>query len=163
MPVIELTTGIAAPIGRVFDLARSIDLHTDSTAGTGERAVGGVTSGLIGPGQEVTWRARHFGVWQSLTVRVTAFERPVHFANAMLRGAFRRMEHHHWFEPSAGGTIMRDVFTFESPLGILGRIADFLFLARYMRSFLIARNRVIKAAAESGAWERYLGDAEREL
>lgn len=158
MPVIKLATEIAAPIGRVFDLARSIDLHTHSTGGTGERAVGGVTSGLIGPGQEVTWRARHFGVWQSLTVRVTAFERPVHFADAMIRGAFRRMEHHHWFEPSAGGTIMRDVFTFESPLGILGRIADFLFLTRYMRSFLIERNRVIKATAESDTWKRYLGE-----
>ena len=95
MPVIELFTVIDAPMERVFDLARSIDLHTDSTAGTGERAVGGVTSGLIGAGQEVTWRARHFGVWQSLTVRITAFERPTHFADAMLRGAFRRMEHHH--------------------------------------------------------------------
>ena len=158
MPVIELVTDIAAPVERVFDLARSIDLHTDSTAGTGERAVSGVTSGLIGAGQEVTWRARHFGVWQSLTVRVTAFERPVHFADAMIRGAFRRMEHHHWFEPSAGGTIMRDVFTFESPLGILGRIADFLFLTRYMRSFLIERNRVIKATAESDTWKRYLGE-----
>lgn len=71
MPVIELATSIAAPIERVFDLARSIELHTNSTLSTGERAVAGVTSGLIGQDEEVTWRARHFGVWQSLTVRVT--------------------------------------------------------------------------------------------
>jgi ligand-binding SRPBCC domain-containing protein len=159
MPTIELATAIAAPIERVFDLARSIDLHTNSTSSTGERAVAGVTSGLIGPGQEVTWRARHFGVWQSLTVRVTAFERPTHFADAMLRGTFRRMEHHHHFEPSSGGTTMRDVFTYESPLGILGRIADFVFLERYMRSFLIERNRVIKATAESDAWNQYVRNA----
>lgn len=156
MPVVELETFIAAPIERVFDLARSIDLHTHSTSSTGERAVGGVTAGLIGPGQEVTWRARHFGVWQTLTVRVTAFERPTHFADAMLRGTFRHMEHHHHFEASTGGTIMRDVFTFESPLGILGRIADRLFLGRYMGSFLVERNRVIKATAESDAWKKYL-------
>ena len=74
MPTIELATFVAAPIERVFDLARSIDLHTNSTSSTGERAIVGVTSGLIGPGQEVTWRARHFGVWQSLTVCVTVFE-----------------------------------------------------------------------------------------
>jgi hypothetical protein len=61
MSVIELATSIAAPTERVFDLARSIDLHTERTAGTGERAVAGVTSGLIGLGEEVTWRARHFG------------------------------------------------------------------------------------------------------
>ena len=100
MPTIELATSIAAPIERVFDLARSIDLHTSSTSSTGERAVAGITSGLIGAGQEVTWRARHFGVWQSLTVRVTVFERPTHFADAMLRGAFHSMEHHHHFEQS---------------------------------------------------------------
>ena len=159
MPTIELATSIAAPIQRVFDLARSIDLHTNSTSSTGERAIAGVTSGLIGPGQEVTWRARHFGVWQSLTVCVTVFERPTHFADAMLRGAFRSMEHHHYFEQSGSGTTMRDVFSFQSPLGIFGRIADFLFLTRYMKSFLLERNRVIKATAESDGWNQYIRDA----
>ncbi len=159
MPSIELATFIAAPIERVFDLARSIDLHTNSTSSTGERAIAGVTSGLIGPGQEVTWRARHFGVWQSLTVCVTVFERPTHFADVMLRGAFRSMEHHHYFEQSGSGTTMRDVFRFQSPLGILGRIADFLFLTRYMKSFLIERNRVIKATAESDGWNQYIRNA----
>ena len=159
MPTIELATSIAAPIERVFDLARSIDLHTNSTSSTGERAIAGVTSGLIGPGQEVTWRARHFGVWQSLTVRVTVFERPNHFADAMLRGAFRSMEHHHYFEQAGSGTTMRDVFSFQSPLGILGRIADSLFLTRYMKSFLIERNRLIKATAESDDWKQYIRNA----
>lgn len=158
MPVIELSTFIAAPIERVFDLARSIDLHTASTSSTGERAIGGITSGLIGDGQEVTWQARHFGVWQRLTVRITAFERPSHFTDAMLRGAFRRMEHHHSFETAPGGTMMRDVFTYESPLGILGKIADILFLEHYMRSFLLERNRILKAAAESDSWRQYLPD-----
>lgn len=156
MPLIELSTLIAAPPGRVFDLSRSIDLHMASTSATGERAIAGVTSGLIGLGQEVTWRAKHFGVWQSLSVRITAFERPSHFADTMLRGAFRSMEHHHYFEETETGTLMRDVFRFQSPLGILGHFADFLFLTRYMRAFLIERNRVIKATAESEAWRRFL-------
>lgn len=156
MPLILLSTEIAAPVERVFDLSRSIDLHTESTVSTGERAVAGVTSGLIGFGEEVTWRARHFGIWQKLTVRITAFERPTHFADTMLGGAFRRMEHHHWFEPTAAGTIMRDEFSFESPLGVLGRIANALVLTRYMRAFLRERNRVIKATAESDDWRRYI-------
>lgn len=156
MPLILLSTEIAAPVERVFDLSRSIDLHIESTGSTGERAVAGVTSGLIGLGEEVTWRARHFGIWQKLTVRITAFERPTHFADTMLGGAFRRMEHHHWFEPTAAGTIMRDEFSFESPLGVLGRIANALVLTRYMRAFLRERNRVIKATAESDDWRRYI-------
>jgi ligand-binding SRPBCC domain-containing protein len=156
MPVIELATPIAAPIERVFDLSRSIDLHMKSTARTGEKAVAGTTSGLIGMGEEVTWRARHFGIWQSLIVRITEFEPPTHFADVMLRGAFRRMEHHHYFERSLEGTVMRDSFSYESPLGILGRIADFLFLDCHIRSLLIERNRIIKATAESDAWIQYV-------
>ena len=161
MPVIEIVTSIAAPIDRVFDLARSIDLHTNSTSGTQERAIAGVTSGLIGAGDEVTWRARHFGVWQSLTVRITVFEPPHHFADVMLRGTFHRMEHHHYFDSASDGTIMRDVFSYESPLGFLGRIADVLFLERYMRSFILERNRVLKATAESDTWTQFLRDAEQ--
>ncbi|MEA3208800.1 MAG: hypothetical protein QOE70_1857 [Chthoniobacter sp.] len=160
MPVIKLESFIAAPVERVFDLARSIDLHTKSMTRTGERAVAGLTSGLIGPEQEVTWRAKHFGIWQSLTVRVTAFERPIHFADSMLRGAFSRMTHDHYFASSGAGTMMRDEFAYESPLGILGRLADCLFLERYLKSLLVERNRVIQAAAESEAWKQYLPPAQ---
>jgi len=97
MPVIELSTLILAPSERVFDLARSIDAHQDSTSGTEERAIAGVTKGLIGLNDEVTWEARHLGVRQRLTVRVTAFERPRHFQDAMVSGAFKRMVHDHEF------------------------------------------------------------------
>lgn len=156
MSVIQLSTSIAAPVDRVFDLSRSIELHMDSTSRTGERAVAGITSGLIGLGQEVTWRARHFGIWQSMTVRITEFERPVRFTDIMVRGVFRRMEHQHYFETSPDGTIMRDVFSYEAPLGIVGKITERLFLDRYLRSFLIERNAVIKRAAESDSWREYL-------
>ena len=156
MPVIELTTEIRAPLERVFDLARSIDLHMASTAQTGERAVAGVTSGLIDLGQEVTWRARHFGTWQHLTSRITTFVRPFHFRDSMVRGAFARFDHDHFFSPRGELTLMRDVFDFQSPLGILGRIADRLFLIDYMSRFLVARNALIKTVAETEQWRRYL-------
>ena len=156
MPVIELNTEIHAPVDRVFDLSRSVDLHVASTAHTGERAVAGVTSGLIELGQEVTWRARHFGVWQHLTSRITAFDRPAHFRDSLVRGIFRRFDHDHFFATSGGGTVMRDVFDFRSPLGILGRIADRLFLVRYMTHLLATRNALIKTVAESDQWQRYV-------
>jgi ligand-binding SRPBCC domain-containing protein len=156
VPLIELSTVICAPRERVFDLARCIDAHQDSTEATHERAVAGVTSGLIGPNDEVTWEAKHLGVRQKLTVRVTAFDRPAHFQDVMVRGAFKRMKHDHEFAELPNGTLMKDCFDFQSPLGILGRIVDWLFLARYMRRFLIRRNSVLKKLAESGAWSRYL-------
>ena len=112
MPRIELSTTIHAPIARVFDLARSIDLHSDSMANTDEKAVGGVTSGLIGANETGTWHARHFGVPQRLTSRITQFDPPHRFGDQMVRGAFKRFDHdHHFTAPSAEVTVMRDVLT----------------------------------------------------
>src|ERR1041384_6605475 len=128
MPVIKLSTLIHAPRERMFDLARSIDAHQDSAEGTEERAVAGVTKGLIGMNEEVTWEARHFGIRQRLTVRVTVFERPSHFQDIMISGAFNSMVHDHRFEQHQEGTLMRDRFEFSSPLGILGKVANGLFL-----------------------------------
>src|SRR5436309_14012495 len=162
MPVIELSTVISAPRERVFDLARSIDAHQDSTEGTSERAIAGVTKGLIGLNDEVTWEARHLGVRQRLTVRVTAFERPKRFQDIMVSGAFKSMIHDHEFSEHPQGTLMRDRFEFTSPFGILGAIVDRVFLAAYLRRFLVRRNEVLKHLAESAEWSRYLERAEPE-
>jgi ligand-binding SRPBCC domain-containing protein len=121
-----------------------------STAATGERAIAGRTSGLIGPGETVTWRARHLGVWQTLTSQVVAFDRPSFFADEMVQGAFHSFRHEHRFEVSGTGTDMHDTFAYTSPLGFLGRIADALFLKRYMRRLLEERNAVIRKYAEFG-------------
>src|ERR1700733_5245418 len=97
MVIVRLTTSIAAPPERVFDLARSIDAHQQSAEGTRERAIAGVTQGLIAMGDEVTWEARHFGIKQKLTVRITGFERPHRFQDSMVSGAFKSMRHDHEF------------------------------------------------------------------
>src|SRR6266436_6535066 len=129
--LIEISTLISAPRDRVFDLARSIDAHQDSTEGTQERAIAGVTSGLIGLNDQVTWEARHLGLRQRLTVRVTAFDRPRHFQDVMISGAFKSMAHDHEFADHPEGTLMSDRFEFKSPLGILGAIVDRAFLTAW--------------------------------
>ncbi len=149
MSVIKLETLIRAPIERCFDLSRDIDLHMRSTGHTRELAVAGVTTGLIGPGEEVTWQATHFGVRQRLTSRITVYNRPFHFRDSQVRGVFKRFDHDHVFEQGPNGlTMMRDLFDYESPLGWLGVIADRLFLEKYMKSLLKRRNALIKEAAE---------------
>ena len=110
--------------------------------------MGGKTSGLLDLGDEVTWEARHFGVKQRLTSRITAFDRPRHFRDSMVKGAFRRFDHDHYFEQAPGGTRCRDVFDFDAPLGPLGWLAEHLFLERYMRRFLETRCRLLKDLAE---------------
>src|SRR5689334_4165922 len=127
MPVIEIEVEIKAPIERVFDLARCIDLHEETMSRNNEKAVGGVTKGLISFGETVTWQATHFGVRQKLTSKITACNRPFHFQDVMIKGAFKSFTHDHFFEPKDEAVLMRDVFDYASPLWILGRIADALF------------------------------------
>lgn len=155
MVVLEEVTRIRAPIERCFDLSRSIDLHVQSTAETGERAVAGVTSGLIGLGDQVTWRAKHLGIWQEFTSQITAMDRPRYFQDRMIRGAFRWFEHDHFFAERDGVTEMRDVLRFAAPVPVLGRIAE-IFLRPYLSRFLRERNVLIKHAAESEDWRRFV-------
>ena len=146
MTVIQIETILPAAPERCFDAARDLDLHVSSMAKTGEKAVAGRTSGLIEMGEEVTWEARHFGVKQRFTSKITAFERPVYFQDSMVKGAFHSFVHDHHFRACPGGTNMTDVLTFASPLGVIGEVVDRLVLAAYLRRLMVMRNEVIKAA-----------------
>jgi hypothetical protein len=88
MPTIRLSIDIKAPQYEVFDAARNIDLHQMSMDHTDERAIAGRTSGLIQHGETVTWRARHFGVMQDLTVEITEMKPHITFTDEMVNGAF---------------------------------------------------------------------------
>ena len=148
MPSIHLETFIAAPIERCFDLMRDVDLHTRSAARTHERAVAGVMTGLLEQGDEVAWEAVHLGVKQRLTVRITRCEPPHLLVDEMVRGAFKSFTHRHEFRSVSGGTVMTDDFRYTSPLGLLGAVADWVFLKRYMRKFLYERALFLKQVAE---------------
>lgn len=148
MPIIKTDMFIYAPRDICFDVARDIDIHTQSTSQTRERAIGGVTSGLIELNETVTWEAVHFGIKQNLTVRITEFDFPNRFVDEMEKGAFKRFYHVHEFIEKPNGTLMLDTFDYTSPFGFIGKIADRLFLEQYMREFLITRNRYIKKVAE---------------
>jgi len=156
MSIIKIELTVNAPVDRVFDLARCIDLHEATMSKHKEKAIGGVTKGLIGMGESITWEATHFGIKQKLTSKITAFERPKYFRDSMVKGAFKRFDHDHFFEQSGEQTLMKDVFDYDSPLGILGKIVDALFLEKYMREMLAERNQIIKKIAESDDWRKFL-------
>jgi ligand-binding SRPBCC domain-containing protein len=149
MREIRIATLIRAPARRCFDLARSVDAHLTSTAHTGERAVGGRTSGFLELGEEVTWEARHLGVRQRLTSRITALDPPRYFQDRMVRGIFASFEHDHHFREVHGATEMLDVLRFAAPLGPLGRVAELLFLGAYLERFLAQRAQALKRMAEA--------------
>ncbi|WP_160140199.1 SRPBCC family protein [Chryseobacterium sp. c4a] len=149
MSRIYLETLINADIQIVFDLARNIDLHQQSTSQTHEKAIAGRTSGLIEENETVTWRAKHLGVYQNLTTKIISMKKPGQFTDEMQKGAFKSLHHQHIFKTIEGKTLMIDIFDFESPLGIIGKIFNTLYLKNYLTKFLLERNKLIKTTAES--------------
>jgi ligand-binding SRPBCC domain-containing protein len=153
MPTIHLTTFVAAPAERVFDLARSIDLHRKSMVHTGEEAIAGTTSGLIQLDETVTWKAKHLGKTRILKSKITAMNPPLSFTDEMVNGDFKSIRHEHHFKRIDNGTLLIDLFYFEAPYGGLGRLLNRFFLTRYMKKLLEMRNQSIKEYAESEKWK----------
>jgi ligand-binding SRPBCC domain-containing protein len=146
--IIHLTTHINAPITKCFELSISVDVHQQSTGNTREKAIAGVTSGMMELNDTVTWEAVHFGVKQKLTSKITKYQYPFYFVDEMVNGAFKKIYHQHVFTESGNTTTMTDIFEYAAPLGALGKLAEKLFLNRYLKKFLIERNNYIKLLAE---------------
>ncbi len=156
MSEIHLTSFIAAPIERVFDLSRSINLHQISTIETYEKAIHGVLNGLINKNETVTWQAKHLFKTRQFTTKITEMQSPDFFIDVMTRGDFKFFYHEHHFKSVKNGTIMIDVIKFESPYGFIGKIVDNFFLKSYLEKFIIKRNAVIKMYAETQKWKAIL-------
>jgi len=155
--IIELITTIRTPIEVCFNLSRSVELHKISTCQTNENVIDGRTSGLFQMNDTVTWRARHFGFYQHLQMKITALQYPFYFQDSMLKGIFKSISHQHYFEHVQAITVMRDVFEYSIPFGAIGNWFDKLILKNYMTKLLNTRNETIKHFAESGKWESVPG------
>jgi ligand-binding SRPBCC domain-containing protein len=156
MPQIHITTFIAAPRDRVFDLCRNISLHKISAQQTKEQAIAGVTSGPINLDETVTWKARHLGKTRTMQVRITKMEKPSDFTDEQVRGDFISFRHEHHFKPVENGTIMIEILDFTTPYGYFGKMFNVIYLKKYLENFLVKRNEVIKRYAESDMWRTML-------
>ncbi len=156
MPVIHLTTFIAAPPERVFDLSRNVELHKESMKKHKEEAVAGTRYGLIEKDETVTWKARHLCRTRVLRIRITDMQKPSRFVDEQAQGSFKILKHEHHFKSCENGTIMIDLFHFEIPYGTFGKLLNSFYLTRYLKHLLQQRNKIIKEYAESNKWKRLL-------
>ena len=156
MPTIHLTTFVQAPAERVFDLSRHIDLHKKSMARHKEETVAGIQTGLIEKDETVTWKAKHLFKKRLLRVKITGMKKHEMFVDEQLEGDFKMMKHEHHFKPCDNGTIMIDLFHFETPYGGLGKFFNKIYLVKYVRKMLEHRNRIIKEHAETDQWKKIL-------
>ena len=149
MTKINLITKINASKKVVFDLSRNIDVHQTSASKTNEKAIDGVTYGLINFNETVTWRGKHFGFYLTHKSRMTAMNLYDYFADEMEEGKFKSFKHEHFFEENDNRTTMIDKLCYETPFGIFGKVFDFLFLKTHLTKFIIQRNKVLKELAEN--------------
>lgn len=156
MPLIHLTTFIQAPVDRVFDLSRNIELHKESMRQHKEEAVAGTRFGLIEKEETVTWKAKHLFKTRVLKVKITDMQKPLRFVDEQADGSFKIMKHEHHFKSCENGTIMIDLFHYESPYGTVGKLLNSFYLTRYLKNLLQQRNRFIKEYAETNKWKRLL-------
>ena len=156
MSSIHLTTFISAPVERVFDLSRSINLHQISTATTYERAVSGIMNGLINQNETVTWEAKHLFKTRQFTSKISVMKKPLYFIDEMTKGDFKSFKHEHHFKSVSNGTIMIDQVNFESPYGVIGKWMNIIYLKNYLEKLLESRNNVIKEYAETEKWKAIL-------
>ncbi len=149
MTALRLVTTIEASATLSFDLSCNIGVHVESMALAHERAISGITTGQIGLGEEVTWRARHFGIVWKMTSKITEFEPPRRFVDEMQRGPFSSFRHEHTFEYHDGTTTMIDVVSYKLPFGPVGEVVDKVVVGRYLHDLLDVRNQYIKEIAEA--------------
>jgi ligand-binding SRPBCC domain-containing protein len=147
--LIEVVTDIHATAGAVFELELDMDVHAASLAVSRETATTSTGRRGVRLGDEVTFRARHFGILWSLTSRVTAHEPPRRFVDEQVHGPFRALVHEHVFEDLGGGwTRMIDRMTITAPFGPLGTLVTRVVLSPYLRRLLEQRAAHIKQLAE---------------
>lgn len=148
MTTINLITKINAPKQIVFDASRNIDIHQQSASESNEKAIAGVTSGMINFDETVTWRGKHFGFYLTHKSRITVMNFYDYFVDEMEQGKFKSFKHEHFFEEENGITIMKDKLQYETPFGIFGKLFDFLFLKKHLTNFLLERNKILKEVSE---------------
>jgi ligand-binding SRPBCC domain-containing protein len=158
MPTIHLTSFIAAPQDRVFDLNRSISLHKISMEKFGEQAVSGTTSGLINKEDTVTWKGKHLGKTRFFTSKIIEMKPFETFTDKMIKGDFKSFEHQHFFKPAVNGTIVIDIITYETPYGWVGKLVNKFYLNSYLEKLIENRNKVIKQYAETDKWMALLSN-----
>lgn len=156
MPTIHLTTFIKAPVERVFDLSRSIELHKESMSKHKEEAVAGVRFGLIEKDETVTWKAKHLMKTRLYRSKISEMKKSQLFIDEQLEGDFKKLKHEHHFKTCDNGTIMIDLIDFESPYGAIGKSFNKVYLTRYLRKLIERRNKTIKEFAETDKWKKLL-------
>lgn len=156
MYTVKDSVHINAPLERCFLLSTSVEFAGPSF---GLRPVSGRTSGHLVLGDTTFWKGSFFGLPQILKITVTAFDEPLFVQQTMAGGPFKRFQHRHHFTEVDGQAFLHDKVHFSLHFGWIGKLVARRLIVPLVARLLRRRFTLLKLAAESEEWRRYLPNA----
>lgn len=100
--------------------------------------------GKMYPGQIIQYKVRPIAnIPLSWTTEITHVIDKKYFVDEQRFGPYRFWHHQHWFESNENGVLMTDTVHYALPLGILGRLANSLFVAKQLEDIFEYRFKVV--------------------
>lgn len=156
MARIHLTTFIAAPIERVFDLSRHLALYRLVFQSRKEKLTSGAASTLIAKGETISIIAKHAGRSRMSMLKITSLQRPTLFVEEQVKGDLESYRHEHHFKPVDNGTIVIDIVEFGVPKDIIGKLFGKVYFKKYLEELLKKRTDLVRTYAETEKWRAVL-------
>lgn len=152
MARIHLTTFIAAPTERVFDLTRNLAVYKYVFNSRKEKFTSPTGTKLLSKGETVSIVAKHLGKERLATLKITTFERPLLLVEEQSKGDLQMFRHEHHFKPIDNGTIVIDLIDFGTPRDFVGHYLGKIYLKKYLEELAHKRNELIRSYAETEKW-----------
>ena len=156
MASIHLTTFIAAPIERVFDLSRHLAIYKQIFKSRKGEFRSGAASSLLNSGETVSVIGKIGGKNRLTMLKLTRIQQPVAFTEEQVKGDLELYKHEHHFKPVDNGTIVIDLVEYKPPKDFLGRILARIYLRKYLEEFIGKRNEMVRSYAETEKWRAVL-------
>lgn len=153
MSTIHVTTFVAAPAARVFDLSRNLSIYRKIFKQGAEQFSSTAGGNLLNQGDTILINAKHLGKIRSVTLKITAYNKPWFYTEEQIRGDLFSYKHEHHFKEAENGAIMIDIIEYEYPRDMIGKLLGKLYMKKYMEELVNTRNRLIKDYAESEKWK----------
>jgi ligand-binding SRPBCC domain-containing protein len=156
MPLIKLTTFIAAPVERVFDLSRNVSLTKQALLANNILTTGQKTAGLLAEGESVTLQFKLLFKERNWKLELTKMAKPEMYIEEQVKGFLKFYKHSHYFKPCENGSFLIDEISYELKKGLAGEVVDKLVFKNYLLKLLNIKNTSIKQVAESNRWKQYI-------
>ncbi|WP_316815966.1 SRPBCC family protein [Pedobacter nyackensis] len=96
------------------------------------------------PGMIITYKVAPItGVSLDWMTEITQVAEGKYFIDEQRFGPYKFWHHQHHFKPIEGGTEMNDILTYGLPMGIFGRIANTIYVAKKLQEIFEFRKKKI--------------------